>query len=148
MKKKIRIITMFKWKYDGTTRGIKHWGLGGYSNILLRIKFGVTGQDCSPQSPTISYRHPLCPSAETWSKIITYFCTSFLNNRYLQVLMSREGLLRSTIEKNISWPVVGSLVCHCLWNRRRHSGNPGSVHAESHNNWRTFSNLKQQLKSA
>ena len=41
------------------TRGIKHWGLSGYSNILPRIKFGVTGQDSSPQSPTISYRNPL-----------------------------------------------------------------------------------------
>ncbi len=41
------------------TRGIKHWGLSGYSNILPRIKFGVTGQESSPQSPTISYRHPL-----------------------------------------------------------------------------------------
>ncbi len=25
------------------TRGIKHWGLSGYANILPRIKFGVTG---------------------------------------------------------------------------------------------------------
>ena len=41
------------------TRGIKHWGLSGYSNIQPRIKFGVTGQESSPQSPTISYRHPL-----------------------------------------------------------------------------------------
>ena len=40
-----------------TTCGIKHWGLSGYSNILPRIKFGVTGQESSPQSPTISYRH-------------------------------------------------------------------------------------------
>ncbi|URW79103.1 hypothetical protein [Xiashengella succiniciproducens] len=39
------------------TRGIKHWGLSGYANILPRIKFGVTGQESSPQSPTISYRH-------------------------------------------------------------------------------------------
>jgi len=39
------------------TRGIKHWGLGGYSSILPRIKFSVTGQESSPQSPTISYRH-------------------------------------------------------------------------------------------
>jgi hypothetical protein len=44
------------------TRGIKHWGLSGYSNILPRIKFGVTGQESSPQSPTISYRHPLATS--------------------------------------------------------------------------------------
>ena len=42
-----------------TTHGIKHWGLGGYASILPRIKFGVTGQESSPQSPTISYRHPL-----------------------------------------------------------------------------------------
>jgi len=41
------------------TRGIKHWGLGGYANILPRIKFGVTGQESNPQSPTISYRHTL-----------------------------------------------------------------------------------------
>jgi hypothetical protein len=41
------------------TRGIKHWGLSGYSNILPRIKFGVTGQESSPQSPTISYRQPV-----------------------------------------------------------------------------------------
>ena len=39
-----------------TTRGIKHWGLSGYANILPRIKFGVSGQESSPQSPTISYR--------------------------------------------------------------------------------------------
>jgi len=44
------------------TRGIKHWGLGGYLGILPRIKFGITGQESSPQSPTISYRHPLPPS--------------------------------------------------------------------------------------
>ena len=46
-------------EHQQLTRGIKHWGLGGYSNILPRIKFGVTGQDSSPQSPTISYRQPL-----------------------------------------------------------------------------------------
>lgn len=45
-----------------TTRGIKHWGLSGYASILPRIKFGVTGQASSPQSPTISYRHPLAAS--------------------------------------------------------------------------------------
>ncbi len=39
-----------------STGGIKHWGLGGYASILPRIKFGVTGQVFSPQSPTISYR--------------------------------------------------------------------------------------------
>ena len=34
------------------TRGIKHWGLGGYLNFLPRIKFGVTGQESSSQSAT------------------------------------------------------------------------------------------------
>lgn len=34
------------------TSGIKHWGLIGYASVLPRIKFGVTGQDSSPQSPT------------------------------------------------------------------------------------------------
>jgi len=38
------------------THGIKHWGLSGYLIILPRIKFSVTGQVSSPQSPTISYR--------------------------------------------------------------------------------------------
>ena len=41
------------------TRGIKHWGLSGYSNFLSRIKFDVTGQERSLQSPTILYRHTL-----------------------------------------------------------------------------------------
>ena len=44
------------------TSGIKHWGLSGYSSILPRFKFGVTGQVSSPQSPTISYRRPLAVS--------------------------------------------------------------------------------------
>jgi len=39
-------------EHQAVTRGIKHWGLGGYTNILPRIKFGVTGQESSPQSPT------------------------------------------------------------------------------------------------
>ncbi len=30
-------------KYIPPTRGIKHWGLGGYTSIQPRIKFGVTG---------------------------------------------------------------------------------------------------------
>jgi len=44
-------------EHQPLTSGIKHWGLSGYSSILPRIKFGVTGQESSPQSPTISYRH-------------------------------------------------------------------------------------------
>ena len=47
-----------------TTRGIKHWGLSCYTNILPCIKFGVSGQESSQQSPTISYRHPLAASVE------------------------------------------------------------------------------------
>jgi len=46
-------------KAQHTTRGIKHWGLSGYSSFLLRIKSGVTGQKSSPQSPRISYRQTL-----------------------------------------------------------------------------------------
>ena len=42
-----------------TTRGIKHWGLSGYVSFMPRIKFSVTGQDSSTQSPTISYRQTL-----------------------------------------------------------------------------------------
>jgi len=51
-----------------TTSGIKHWGLSGYSSVLPRIKFGVTGQESSPQSPTISYRHPLKKMQQTGDK--------------------------------------------------------------------------------
>ncbi len=50
------------------TRGIKHWGLSGYSSVLPRIKFGVTRQESSPQSPTISYRHPLVASIANHTK--------------------------------------------------------------------------------
>ena len=46
-------------KAQQAKRGIKHWGLSGYSNILPHIKFGVTGQESSSQSPTISY-HQRC----------------------------------------------------------------------------------------
>jgi len=48
-------------KYDLPTRGIKHWGLSGYSNILPRIKFGVTRQESNPQFPTISYCQTMQP---------------------------------------------------------------------------------------
>jgi len=51
-------------KHENTTRGIKHWGLSGYASILPRIKFGVTGQYSSPQSPTISYRQTLAVSVK------------------------------------------------------------------------------------
>jgi hypothetical protein len=44
------------YEHQPITSGIKHWGLSGYSSVLPRIKFGVTGQESSPQSPTISYR--------------------------------------------------------------------------------------------
>jgi len=48
---------MLEKKPERITRGIKHWGLSGYSSFLPRIKFGVTGQESGPESPTISYRH-------------------------------------------------------------------------------------------
>jgi len=38
-------------EHQAVTRGIKHWGLDSYSNILPRIKFGVTGQRSSSQFP-------------------------------------------------------------------------------------------------
>jgi len=53
-------------EHQPLTSGIKHWGLSGYSSVLPRIKFGVTGQDSSPQSPTISYRRPLSKSKKQW----------------------------------------------------------------------------------
>jgi len=39
-------------EHQPLTSGIKHWGLSVYASVLPRIKFGVTGQDSSPQSPT------------------------------------------------------------------------------------------------
>jgi len=45
-------IKRMKIKHMAITRGIKHWGLGGYASILPRIKFGVSGLGSSPQSPT------------------------------------------------------------------------------------------------
>jgi hypothetical protein len=38
--------------HESTTRAVKPWGLSGYSNILPRIKYGVIGQEGSPQSIT------------------------------------------------------------------------------------------------
>jgi hypothetical protein len=43
-------------EHQPLTSGMKHWGLSGYSSALPRIKFGVTRQESSTQSPTISYR--------------------------------------------------------------------------------------------
>ena len=34
------------------TSVIKHWGLSDYTSIQPRIKFSVTRQESSPQSPT------------------------------------------------------------------------------------------------
>jgi len=39
-------------EHQPLTSGIKHWGLSGYVSVLPRIKFSVTGQVSSPQSPT------------------------------------------------------------------------------------------------
>jgi len=58
-------------EHQAVTSGIKHWGLSGYSSVLPRIKFGVTGQDSSPQSPTISYRRPLAVTLKRHSKTNT-----------------------------------------------------------------------------
>jgi hypothetical protein len=56
---KLKDIMTENKEHQPLTSGIKHWGLSGYVIVLPRIKFGVTGQDSSPQSPTISYRRPL-----------------------------------------------------------------------------------------
>ena len=55
----IRVKCLKTNKTQHTTRGIKHWGLIDYISISPRIKVGETGQVSNPQSPTISYRHPL-----------------------------------------------------------------------------------------
>jgi|LSQX01.2.fsa_nt_gb hypothetical protein len=39
-------------EHQPLTSGIKHWGLSGYASVLPRIKFSVTRQESSPQSPT------------------------------------------------------------------------------------------------
>ena len=47
------------------TKAICNKGFNGNSSVLPRIKFGVTGQDSSPQSPTISYRKTLSLSVKS-----------------------------------------------------------------------------------
>jgi len=76
-------------EHQPLTSGIKHWGLSGYSSVLPRIKFGVTGQDSSPQSPTISYRRP-SDCLKTSLKIsffslkkIVYVLVYQINNSYI-----------------------------------------------------------------
>jgi hypothetical protein len=63
-----------------TTSCIKHWGLSGYLNILPRIKFGVTRQESSPQSPTVSCRNPsdclITPFEKSQKKMHVYICIS------------------------------------------------------------------------
>ena len=41
-----------KTKHEGITKAICHKGFSGKSNILPRSKFGIGGQECSPQSLT------------------------------------------------------------------------------------------------
>ena len=53
------------------TKALCNKGFSGNSSILPRIKFGVTGQDSSPQSPTISYRRPLAVTLKRHSKTNT-----------------------------------------------------------------------------
>jgi len=53
------------------TKAICNKGFSGNSSILPRIKFGVTGQDSSPQSPTISCRRPLAVTLKRHSKTNT-----------------------------------------------------------------------------
>ena len=48
-------------EHQPLTSGIKHWGLSDYSSILPRIKFGVTGQESSPQSPTFNTANRCAP---------------------------------------------------------------------------------------
>jgi hypothetical protein len=47
---------------------IKHWGLSGYASFLPRIKFVVTVQKSSLQSPTISNRRLDCAAYNKTSK--------------------------------------------------------------------------------
>ena len=60
----------WKTEHQAVTSGIKHWGLCGYTSVLPRIKFSVTRQDSSPQSPTISYRRPLAAIMIAFKKVI------------------------------------------------------------------------------
>jgi hypothetical protein len=48
-----------------STKAICNKGFSGNSSILPRSNFGLVGQESSPQSLTISYRHPLCGSVKT-----------------------------------------------------------------------------------
>jgi len=53
---------------NNKARGHKRYITLGFRWLCKRsthIKFGVTGQDSSPQSPTISYRRPLAVTLMT-----------------------------------------------------------------------------------
>ncbi len=52
MPKEILLSKNNEEKDDRTTHGIKHLGLSDYLNILPHIKFSVSGQKSSTQSPT------------------------------------------------------------------------------------------------
>jgi len=54
-----------------STRAIKHWGLDGYSNILPRIKFSVTGQESSPLSQTFHTTNVLCNADATIINVLS-----------------------------------------------------------------------------
>jgi|GEM_PF-1732595 len=78
-------------KHEHTTCGINHWGLSGYSSILPRIKFGIFGQESSPQSPTISYRHPLGASLIHQNKWQTITQQNFTNTETGPMLITKTS---------------------------------------------------------
>ena len=84
-------------KHENTTRGIKHWGLSGYSSILPRIRFGVTGQESSPQSPTISYRQTLATNRKKMKRIILEDTFTFIQK--FMIIFIPSFIILSLIEK-------------------------------------------------
>ncbi len=79
------------------TMCINHWDLSGYSNILPRIKFGVTRQESSSQFPTISYRQALTTIIQLTSH---YFLSRIWATSWLDRTEGKyDGTIKASINK-------------------------------------------------
>lgn len=98
------------------TIGIKHCGLGDYLNILPRIKFGVTRQESSSQSPTISYRKPLLMVKQNKiNHIIAIYCDNISNlTMVVNISLSRKNsLFCGSHAGGKRSALIYSLACSC-----------------------------------
>ena len=98
-------------EHQPLTSGIKHWGLSGYASVLPRIKFGVTGQESSPQSPTISYRRPLSAIMRIHNLSYILLLSFFLCGYTAQAQKISSSVLQSdNYERDFPEPYYDSIV--------------------------------------